>query len=104
MGKTSLSYRFDYVFLFKVAVAAAVMAICVKLIPVSGALGLALVVVLGLILFAAGLLVLRAFSSDERQFIREVLNVRAKTQPPSQEESVRPAPPRRKPRDDSWIW
>jgi O-antigen/teichoic acid export membrane protein len=80
-----LSYRLDYVFLFKVAVAAAVMAVCVRLIPVSGALGLALVVVLGLILFAAGLLVLRAFSSDERQFIREVLGLR--TRPTAQRPS-----------------
>jgi O-antigen/teichoic acid export membrane protein len=77
-ARRAVSYRLDYVFLFKVAVAAAVMTICVRLIPVSGVLGIALVVIVGLALFAVGLLALRAFSKDEWQLIREVLGVRAR--------------------------
>ena len=78
-ARRAVSYRLDYAFLFKVAVAAAVMAICIRLIPVSGVLGIVLVVILGLALFAVGLLALRAFSKDEWRLVREVLGVRAKT-------------------------
>jgi O-antigen/teichoic acid export membrane protein len=78
-SRRAVGYRLDYLFLLKVAVAAAVMTICIRLIPVSGVLGIALVVILGLALYAVGLLALRAFSKDEWRLIRDVLGVKAKT-------------------------
>jgi O-antigen/teichoic acid export membrane protein len=72
-ARTATGYRFDWLFLFKVILAAAVMAVCVSLIPVSGVASIVLAVIMGTIIFGVGLLILRAFSKEERQLIKGVL-------------------------------
>jgi len=72
-ARTAVSYRFDYTFLFKVLLAAAMMAVCVSLIPVSGAPGIVLVVIAGMAIFGGMLLVLRTFSRNDQKLLRGVL-------------------------------
>lgn len=72
-ARRAIAYRMDIKFLAKVIVAALVMAFCLSFIEFGGILGIILIAVAGVIIFALGLVLLRAFSSQDRKLIREII-------------------------------
>jgi len=71
-AERAVGHTMDYKFLSKVALAAMAMAVCVRWIPIHGALSIILAIMVGVVVFAVGLLVLRAFSEQDQAVLRDV--------------------------------
>jgi O-antigen/teichoic acid export membrane protein len=67
-------YSIGLKFIAKIVLATILMAFCLSFINVGSALSIALTTVIGLIIFGAGLLLLRVFSRDDQTLIREILS------------------------------
>ncbi|RJQ40916.1 MAG: hypothetical protein C4555_00715 [Dehalococcoidia bacterium] len=69
----SVRYQIDFKFLIKVILAATVMAVCLEFINISGVIGIIVMVLIGLIIYALGLWLLRAFSASDRQLVKKII-------------------------------
>lgn len=69
----SIRYQIDLKFLTKVILAAAVMAVCLDFIKIGGIGGIIVMVIIGFIIYALGLWLLRAFSADDRKLVKEII-------------------------------
>jgi len=72
-AKKAISYRFDYKFLSKVMAAALVMALCLYFLDANGILGIILAVIVGTVIYGGALLLMRAFSEQDKRLVRETL-------------------------------
>ena len=72
--RRAIKYRVDLKFLFKVAVATSVMAICLFFMHVSSILSIVLAIVTGLIIYLLILLLLKTFSRQDFKLIKEALS------------------------------
>jgi hypothetical protein len=57
----------------KVIIAAAIMVICLYFVKIDGIIGIVLSIIGGVIIFGATLILLRAFSEQEKQLIKHIL-------------------------------
>jgi len=69
-----ISYKVDIKFLTKVIAATLLMAFCLNFVKVGGVLGIITIVVAGIAIFALALWLLRAFSSQDRKLIKEIVS------------------------------
>jgi len=72
-ARKTVSYSFDFKYLGKVVASAVVMALSLVFLKISSGPGIALAVVIGSAVFAAGLFVLKAFSTHDMILIRTTL-------------------------------
>jgi len=68
-----ISYKVDIKFLAKVIAGTLLMAFCLSFIKIGGVLGIIIIAVAGVIIFALALWLLRAFSSQDRRLIKEIV-------------------------------
>jgi len=68
-----ISFKVDIKFLAKVIAGTLLMTFCLSFIRISGVLGIIIIVVAGVIIFALALWLLRAFSSQDRKLIKEIV-------------------------------
>jgi O-antigen/teichoic acid export membrane protein len=68
-----VGYKIDWKFFFKVVLATVVMAFCLKFIELGNALSIFLAVIGGVVVYALGLFLLRAFSREDLILAREML-------------------------------
>ena len=73
-ARRAISYKMDFKFLSKVVVATLVMVFCLRFIRIDSALSIILAVIAGVAIFSLGLLLLRAFSKQDRRLVREALS------------------------------
>ena len=68
-----ISYKVDIKFLAKVVAGTLLMTFCLSFIKIGGILGIIIIAIAGVIIFALALWLLRAFSSEDRKLIKEIL-------------------------------
>ena len=68
-----ISYRLDFRFLAKVIAGTLLMAFCLSFINIGGILGIIVTAVAGVSIFALALWLLRAFSSEDKKLIKEII-------------------------------
>jgi O-antigen/teichoic acid export membrane protein len=68
-----ISYKVDFKFLAKAIAGALLMAMCVSFIHIGGILGIIIVAIAGVIIFALWMWLVRAFSSQDRKLIKEII-------------------------------
>jgi O-antigen/teichoic acid export membrane protein len=68
-----ISYKVDIKFLAKVIAGALLMAVCVSFIHIGGILGIIIVAIAGIIIFALWIWLVRAFSIADRKLIKEII-------------------------------
>jgi len=73
-ARKAISYNVDFRFLGKVIVVTLIMSFCLKFIPTDSVWGVILTIIAGASIFALGLLLLKAFSKQDRRIIREVFS------------------------------
>ena len=73
-ARRAISYKLDFKFLSKVVLSALLMAFCLRFIEIGSDLSIILGVIAGASIFALGLLLLRAFSKQDRSLVREALS------------------------------
>ncbi len=73
-ARRAIGYSFDYKFLVKVVIGSLVMALCLYFIRVDGILGIILGIIAGAAIFGAALFLMKAFSTQERQLMRETIS------------------------------
>ena len=69
-----INYKVDIKFLTKVIAATLLMAFCLNFVKIGGVLGIITIVVAGIAIFALALWLLRAFSSQDRKLIKEIVS------------------------------
>jgi O-antigen/teichoic acid export membrane protein len=69
-----ISYRFDFKFLSKVIGASLVMALSLYFLKVNGVLGIILAVIAGTVIYGCALLLMRAFSAQDKLLAKQTLN------------------------------
>lgn len=69
-----ISYRVDFKFIAKVLLATVIMGVCVRFIPINGALSVATAVIAGAAIYALGIFLLKASSKEDKRLIREALS------------------------------
>lgn len=73
-ARKSISCRVDFKFIAKVLLATVIMGVCVRFIPTSGALSIAIAVIAGAAIYALGIFLLKALSKEDKRLIREALS------------------------------
>jgi len=68
-----ISYKVDIKFLAKVIAGTLLMAFCLSFIKIGGVSGIIIIAVAGVIVFALALWLLRAFSSEDKKLIKEIV-------------------------------
>ncbi len=68
-----ISYKVDIKFLAKVIAGTLLMAFCLSFIRIGGVSGIIIIAVAGVIIFALALWLLRAFSSEDKKLIKEIV-------------------------------
>jgi O-antigen/teichoic acid export membrane protein len=68
-----ISYKVDIKFLAKVIAGTLLMAFCLSFINISGILGIIITAVAGVMIFALALWLLKAFSTEDRKLIKEII-------------------------------
>ena len=68
-----ISYKVDVKVLAKVIAGTLLMAFCLSFIRISGVLGIIVVAIAGVTIFALALWLLRAFSSEDKKLIKEII-------------------------------
>ena len=68
-----VSYKVDIKFLAKVIGGTLLMAFCLNLININGILGIIIIAVAGVIIFALWMWIVRAFSIEDRKLIKEII-------------------------------
>lgn len=69
-----IRYKVDIKFLTKVIAATLMMAFCLNFVKIGGVLGIITIVVAGIAIFALVLWLFRAFSSQDRKLIKEIIS------------------------------
>lgn len=73
-GRKMIGYKLDFKFVFKVVVATAIMTACLWFIEVNNVIDIILVVIVGVVVYGLGLYLLRAFSKEDRNVIKQALS------------------------------
>jgi len=73
-ARKAIRYNIDSKFLAKVVTGSLVMALCIYFIRVEGVFGIILAVIAGAAIFGIALFLMRAFSAQERQLMRETIS------------------------------
>jgi O-antigen/teichoic acid export membrane protein len=73
-ARRAIGYSVDYKFLAKVITGSLLMALCLYFIRINGVFGIVLTVTAGAAIFSTALFLMRAFSTRERQIIRETIS------------------------------
>jgi O-antigen/teichoic acid export membrane protein len=68
-----LRYKVEIKFLAKVTIGALLMAICITFIHISGIVGIIISAIAGAVIFALWMWLVRAFSSEDRMLIKEIV-------------------------------
>lgn len=68
-----ISCKWDFKFLAKVVAGALLMTFCLSFIRIGGVLGIIIVAAAGVVIFASALWLLRAFSTEDRKLIKEIV-------------------------------
>jgi len=72
-ARKTINYKMDFKFLGKVIAATIVMAFCLRFIPTDNIWYVMLAIIAGAAIFALGLFLLKAFSTQDRRLIKEAL-------------------------------
>lgn len=73
-ARRAISYKMDFKFISKVVLATLLMVFCLRFIEIGSALSIVLAVIVGVAIFSLGLLLLKAFSKQDRRLIREAFS------------------------------
>jgi O-antigen/teichoic acid export membrane protein len=73
--KRLLSYSFNLRYTARIVIAALVMTVCVYFLRVDSAGGIVIAIVVGVVIFAGVLLLLRSFNDQDRRLIRQMLGM-----------------------------
>lgn len=72
--RNRLKYNIDFIYLSKVIIASAGMALCLHFLKLNGIIGITLSIISGLAVFIILLFVMKGFTKQDRQFIKDLLN------------------------------
>jgi O-antigen/teichoic acid export membrane protein len=72
-ARKSVNYTMNYKYLAKVIMATLIMSVFFYFWKMDGIIGLILASIIGIIIFIAGLLILKAFSEQDKKFIKRTL-------------------------------
>jgi O-antigen/teichoic acid export membrane protein len=73
-ARSAIRYSIDFKFLVKVIIGSLLMALCLYFIRVDGVCGVILAIIVGVSIFGMLLFLMRAFSAQERQLMRETIS------------------------------
>ena len=73
LARKIIKYKLDFIFLFKVVLSAFLMALCLRFIEINGVLSIIFAVIIGTVMFGLGLLLLKAFSKQDKILINGIL-------------------------------
>jgi O-antigen/teichoic acid export membrane protein len=68
-----INYKLDFKFIAKVTAGALLMTFCLSFIKISGVLGIMIVAIAGALIFALWMWLIRAFSTEDRNLIKEII-------------------------------
>lgn len=73
-ARKTISYKVGFKYLVKILLSTAVMGVCMRIVPVSGVLSLVLAVTVGTGVYILGIVLLKAFSQEDKRLVREMLS------------------------------
>jgi O-antigen/teichoic acid export membrane protein len=71
--KRVINYNFNFIYVVKVVVSSLAMATCLYFLKIDGILGIIFSIIIGLAVFVAAMLLMRAFTTQDKQLLKETL-------------------------------